>query len=123
MVRNARGGVVAHHVTYELGLPGGRTLRTRISRPPNTETYGPGLWKRILTDQLEVSEAEFWACVSNKQVPVRETGVNEAPAAALPAGLVNQLLHTAGVPEAEVSQMSLERALVVMNEYWSRPKD
>jgi hypothetical protein len=121
-VRNARGRKVGHHITYELALPDGRILRTRISRPANNETYGPQLWAQVL-DQLQVTEAGFWACVSNRRLPDRQGVSDESPANALPAGLVHQLIHTAGVPEAEVATMSLERALAVINEYWSRPGD
>lgn len=121
-VRNARGRKVGHHVTYELTLPDGRILRTRISRPPNTETYGPQLWAQVL-DQLQVTEAEFWACVSDRKPPQREPAPEEAPANALPADLVHQLIHGAGVPEDEVATMTLERALEVMREHWSRPRD
>jgi len=122
-VRSARGRPVGHHLTYELALRDGRILRTRISRPPNSTTYGPALWKHILSDQLEVTEAEFWACVSEQKRPARTPKTGVVPANALPAGLVFQLVHTAGVPEAEVAAMSLERALEVMTTFWSRPRD
>lgn len=123
VVRNARGGQVGHHLTYELPLPDGRILRTRISRPPNTDTYGPGLWKHILSDQPEVTEAEFWACVDERELPDRAPATGEVPANALPAGLAFQLIRTAGIPEAEVATMSLERAIEVMNQFWSQPRD
>jgi hypothetical protein len=46
-----------HHVTYELDLPDGRILRTRISHPPGRTTYGPSsLWAHVPRDQLQVSE-------------------------------------------------------------------
>ncbi len=120
-VRNARGGKVEHHITYELPLPDGRILRTHVSRPTDNTSYGLSLWKHILTDQLEVTEAEFWACVRDKQLPDRGTASIEPPAQALPAGLVYQLIHVAGIPEAEVATMTLDRALAVMNEHWSQP--
>jgi hypothetical protein len=122
-VRNARGTPVGHHLTYELTLPDGRMLRTRVSRPADNTTYGPSLWKTILTDQLDVTEAEFWACVSDRKVPQRGQPTDETPAHALPAGLVHQLIHAAGIPEAEVATMTLQRALEVMNEHWSQPQD
>lgn len=121
-VRNARGRKVGHHITYELTLPDGRILRTRISRPPNNETYGSHLWAQVL-DQLQVTEAEFWACVSDRQLPDRGNATDEVSANALPASLVFQLIHAAGIPEAEVATMSLERALEVMNEHWSQSRD
>ena len=121
-VRNARGKNVGHHITYELALPGARILRTRVSRPANSETYGPSLWGHILGDQLEVSEAEFWACVTDGKPPDRGAPTDEAPANALPASLVYQLIHEAGVPETEVAEMTLERAMEVMTAHWSKPK-
>lgn len=47
-VRNARGGTVTDHITYELLLLDGRRLRARVSRPADNTTYGPGLCKVIL---------------------------------------------------------------------------
>jgi hypothetical protein len=120
-IRNARGGKVGHHLTYELRLPDGRILRTRISRPADNTTYGPALWRHILTDQLDVTEPEFWACVRDKQPPDRGPATQELPAGALPASLVHQLIHVAGVPEDEVASMSLERAIEVMAAHWSQP--
>jgi len=122
-VRNARGGKVEHHITYELTLSDGRILRTHVSRPADNTAYGLSLWKHILSDQLDVTEAEFWACVRDEQLPDRGAVAVEPPAQALPAGLVYQLIHVAGVLEDEVARMSLERALEVMNEFWSRPQD
>ena len=121
-VRNARGRKVGHHITYELTLPDGRILRTRISRPPNSETYGPRLWAHVL-DQLQVTEAEFWACVALRELPDRGTVSREPPGTSLPAGLVHQLIHVAGVPESEVAGMTLEDAVEVMRGHWSRPRD
>ena len=60
-----------HHETYELDLPDGRVLRTRISRPPNRTTYGARMWAHILRDQLDVTAEEFWACVRDGVVPDR----------------------------------------------------
>jgi hypothetical protein len=119
-VRNAR-GKTGHHHTYELKLADGRILRTRISYPVNNNTYGARTWSHILRDQLDVTEAEFWACVDEHQLPERGPAAPETPANALPAGLAYQLIHVVGVPEAEVATMSLDRALAVMNEHWSQP--
>lgn len=122
-VRNARGGTVGHHITYELPLRDGRILRTHVSRPADNTTYGLSLWKHILTDQLDVTEAEFWACVRDKQLPDRGAAPAEPPAQALPGSLVHQLIHGAGVPEDEVAGMSLERAVAVMTAHWSQPQE
>ncbi|MEV0898574.1 hypothetical protein [Actinoplanes sp. NPDC049802] len=113
-VRDGRGRAVGHRVTYELPLRDGRILRTRISRPVNKDTYGARLWKTILADQLEVTEAEFWACVKDKQPPDRGWEEAEIPAKALPASLVYQLIHEVGLAESEVAAMTLEDAMAAM---------
>lgn len=123
LVRDARGRSVGHHATYELDLPDGRILRTRISRPPNTTTYGPDLWKAILRDQLCVSEDEFWACVTNKTKPDRGGEAGTVPERALPAQLVWQLIREAGVPEADVAGMTLGDAVAKMTEHRSKPRE
>lgn len=120
-VRNARGGKVTHHITYELPLLDGRRLRTRVSRPADNTTYGPSLWKAILRDQLEVTEGEFWACVKDKQLPNRGQVAEPTSGSSLPAGLVYQLIHVARIPEAEVKGLTLDQANAVMAEHWSRP--
>jgi hypothetical protein len=119
-VRNARGRT-GHHHTHELKLADDRILRTRISHPINNETHGARTWSHILRDQLDVTEAEFWACVDERKLPDRGTAADEAPANALPASLVYQLIHVVGVPEAEVATMTRDRAFAVMTEHWSQP--
>jgi hypothetical protein len=115
-VRNAR-GKGGHHVTFELTLPDGRVLRTRISHPPNRQAYGPSMWAHILRDQLHVSEEEFWACVREKKVPQRARGEPTTPS--IPAGVVAQLLSH-GVGESEVRLMSRSEAIERLNLIWSR---
>ncbi|MHB1474621.1 MAG: cytotoxic translational repressor of toxin-antitoxin stability system, partial [Dermatophilaceae bacterium] len=99
----------------------GRILRTRVSRPADNTTYGANLWALILTEQLQVSEHEFWECVSNRNPPERGFGSGEAPPTALPAQLVDQLIHDLGVQEAEIVGMTLEHATELMVAYWSEP--
>lgn len=121
-MRNAQGQAVRHRITYELALADGRILRTRISRPPNAETYGPALWSAILgPHQLDVAEDEFWACVDDGIAPTRPGLAVEVPAHALPADLVFQLLHKLKLSEAEVAALTPHRAIELMTEFWSRP--
>jgi hypothetical protein len=115
-VRNAR-GKGGHHVTFELTLPDGQVLRTRISHPPNRQTYGPSLWAHILRDQLDVGEDEFWACVREKKLPQR--GRSEPTTPSIPAGVVAQLLSH-GVEESDVRLMSRAEAIERLNLIWSR---
>lgn len=118
-VRDAQGRTGTHHLTYELRLHDGRILRTRISHPPDRSTYGKSIWAHILRDQLDISEAEFWACVQDKVKPDR--GEPRVPAEALPAELVHLLITQIGLSNAEISKMSKADAIKRMQEHWSRP--
>jgi hypothetical protein len=121
-VRNARGKPITHHLTYELAVPDGRVLRTRISRPANTDTYGAGLWSHILNDQLCVTEDEFWACIDNGNPPHRTGRVDDIVAVTLPAGLAWQLVHTLGLTTNEIEAMTPEDAVSRMNQHWSEQR-
>lgn len=116
-VRDARGRTGTHHVTYELDLPDGRVLRTRISHPVDRGTYGSSLWSHVLRDQLLVSEEEFWACVRDGIKPDR--GLPERPAKALPADLVHLLIARVALAESEVAAMNKAEAVERLNRYWT----
>jgi hypothetical protein len=115
-IRNAR-GKGGHHVTFELTLPDGQILRTRISHPPNRQTYGPSIWTHILRDQLHVSEEEFWVCVREGKAPQRARNAPTVPS--IPAGVVAQLLSH-GIEESEVRLMSRAEAIERLNVIWSQ---
>jgi len=116
-VRDARGRTGTHHVTYELGLPDGRVLRTRVSHPVDRSGYGASLWSNILRDQLQVTEAEFWACVQRGVRPDR--GMPAVPAAALPADVVHLLISRVGLTESDVAAMTREEAIARLQRYWT----
>lgn len=115
-VRDARGRSGTRHVTYELRLPDGRVLRTRVSHPVDRTGYGPELWKHILRDQLDVDEAAFWACVRDGTKPDR--GVPEVPPQALPADLVHLLISRVGLTEDEVAKLDKAEAVARLERYW-----
>jgi hypothetical protein len=115
-VRNARGKTGTHHVTYELTLPDGRVLRTRISHPPDRSTYGRAIWAHILRDQLEITEKDFWACLRDSVIPARATPKESG--AGIPAAVIYQLI-THGVPEVEIAKMTKAEALATLNEFWA----
>lgn len=121
-VRNARGKPTKHHITYELVTDEGAILRTRISRPANTDAYGPGLWRHILADRLDVTEDEFWDCVDNGEVPDRSAPGPASPSTALPADLMYQLVHVLGLSASEVEGMTVEDAVRRLSDHWSRPQ-
>src|SRR5215472_10358166 len=116
-VRDARSRTGTHHITYELGLPDGRILRTRISHPVDRTGYGPGLWGHILRHQLAVTEAEFWACVRDGALPDR--GALAVPVAALPADVVHLLISRVGLSEAEVAALGKDEAVARLHRYWT----
>lgn len=116
-VRDSTGKTGTHHVTYEFHLHDGRILRTRISHPPNRTTYGKSIWSHILKDQLDVTDAQFWACVRDGVKPNR--GEPEVPADAIPAELIHLLITRLGLSDAEVAKMSKAEAIARMQEYWS----
>lgn len=116
-VRNARGKTGTHHITYELALPHGRILRTRISHPPTRTTYGAALWGHILCDQLEVTEDDFWKCLDTGTPPHRGEPVEKRET--LPADLIFQLVHRFRVPEKEVKLMTKAQAVARLQECWA----
>lgn len=116
-VRDTRGRSRTHHVTYELDVPDGRVLRTRISHPVDRTDYGRGRWGHVLRDQLDVSEAEFWACVDHDTPPRRARPV--VPAAALPADLVHLLVSRVGLTSADLVGMTRDAALARLQRYWT----
>jgi hypothetical protein len=116
-VRDAKGRTGTHHVTYELDLPDGRVLRTRISHPVDRSDYGPSLWLHILRDQLQVDDAVFWSCVQDRIKPDR--GAPTPPSETLPAELVHMLISRVGLSESGVATMSRADAIARLQRYWS----
>ncbi|MCP2289169.1 hypothetical protein APR08_002086 [Nocardia amikacinitolerans] len=115
-IRDARGRTGTHHTTYELGLSDGRILRTRISHPVDRTGYGTALWSHILRDQLEVTEDEFWQCISHGILPDR--GAPEPPRESLPADMVYLLIHRVGLTESEVGAMDKPEAIARLQRFW-----
>ena len=120
-VRNSRGRPTRHRITHEFVLTDGRVLRTRISRPANTDEYGKGMWSHILDDQLQVTEAEFWECVDNKNPPQRTPSDASSDTVRLPAQLAYQLVHALNLTNDEIAALSLEEAMKLLNEFWAQP--
>lgn len=116
-MRDARGLFGTHHVTYELALPDGRILRTRISHPVDRTDYGPSLWRHILRDQLDITEAAFWNCVRSGVKPDR--GAPTPPDHALPADVVHLLITRVGLPETEVAAMTKDEAIDRLQRFWT----
>ena len=115
LVRNAR-GKSGHHVTFELTLPDGQVLRTRISHPPKRQTYGLSMWAHICATSCWSAKTSSGPA-SKKEVPQRSRGKSAMPS--IPAGVVAQLLSH-GVEESEVRLMSRVEAIERLNLIWSQ---
>lgn len=105
-----------HPANYELALPDGRILLTRISHPVDRSDYGPSLWAHTLRDQLDVTATEFWACVKEGSVPDR--GGHKAPPSAIPVAVVKTLIREVHLAESEVRAMTREQALQRLGEFY-----
>lgn len=107
------------HRRYRKELPDGSILRTRLSHALGDE-IGVDLFKHILRDQLRVDEARFWAVVRGQVQP----SIDPPPPRSdtIPGWLVQRLLFTAGVPEAEVRSLTAEQALERWNAFKATPK-
>ena len=120
-VKSSRGKTGTHHDTFELAMPNGDVLRTRISRPPDRPEYGPSLWNHILREQLKVTETEFWDCMNGKQIPDR--GVKAEPdVEPIPTDVIWALLNRVGLSESDVRAMSKEVAISRLTLFWTTGK-
>ena len=114
----ATGRKGSHHVNFELALSDGSVLFTRISHPPNRTTYGPAIWSHILRDQLQVTNDEFWACVTDGVLPARSQPAASS-AEEIPVSVVRTLLYDAKLPEAEVLAMTKAEAIARLAEFYT----
>jgi hypothetical protein len=96
------------HRRYRKELPDGAILRTKVSHALGDE-IGTDLFKHILRDQLRVDETRFWAVVRGQAQPA--SGALPRGSETIPAWLVQRLLFTVGIPEAEVRELTLDGAL------------
>ena len=115
--RRAAGKRGTHHVNYELAVPDGRILYTRISHPVDRTDYGPSIWGHILKDQLEVTAEEFRACVEDRTLPSRSQ--MPEPREAIPLGVLRVLTQEAHIPEAEVRAMTKADAIQRLADFYT----
>lgn len=117
LIESVRGNT-GDHLRNRLWV-GDDALQTRISHLPSAKrTYGPGIWRHTLRDQLRVTESEFWGCVNDGEVPPRSQPP-APPSPSLPIGLVDVLVNRVGLSDTEVRGMSVEEAAERLNRYWA----
>ena len=107
-------------MNYELALPDGRVLFTRVSHPVDRTDYGASIWSHILRDQLQVTAEEFWACVDMGVIPDR--GGHEVPSETIPVAVVQTLIRDAHIPESEVRAMSKAQAVARLAQFYTTGK-
>lgn len=122
-VRGRTRGGTGDHFRYRKILSDGRVLRTKASHGSD-EIGDPSLWRHILRDQLELeSEEQFWDVLRTGEPVSRTPEVAPSPDAdSIPVWVVSGLLR-AGVPEADIREMSAEDAQRRLAELWSQPRD
>jgi hypothetical protein len=109
-----------HHETFELVLPDGRILRTRISRPPDRTIYGPRLWAHILRDQLAITEEEFRACIDEGRLPDRGAGRPAPPdPSTIPVEVAHLLVERVGLQREDLVGMTRDEAVARLAAYWT----
>jgi len=118
-VRDARGRTGTHQLTYELTLPDGRVLRTRVSHPPDRTDIGKGLFSHILRDQLAVTVEAFWRCVADGVVPDRGAGVTAA-GEPVPPEVVHLLTTKVGLSDDQVRKLTKAQAIARLEIYWTQ---
>lgn len=106
------------HVFFEKVLADGTVLRAHRSFAGG-KTMSPGRFKAILRNQLQVSEADFWAALETK-APVARPSEPPKEEAALPAHLVRVLKDELHLSEPELAELSLEEAQRLVHEHWSQ---
>jgi hypothetical protein len=121
-----RGG----HVNYLLEVnPPAAVLYTGISHGANnTEYFDPGLRSVIVHQQLQVTQAEFWACVNEGKPPERRNdgysvglrGREDAPPPPQNPGLLGELEREFGESAADVAGMSDNELQAYLALLWDR---
>lgn len=98
---------VGDHWRYRKTLPDGTVLRTKVSHALGDE-IGRDLLAHIVRDQLRTTMEHFSDVVAGRSTS--EAAASEPQVEPIPGWLVVRLIHTAGLPEAEVRGMSAEDA-------------
>jgi len=81
--------------------------------------YGEDLWRTILREQLQVTEEQFWTCVSAGTRPDRSLITQQEPVGqSIPANVV-QALRVNGVSDSEIAALGRDGAIKRAQEIWS----
>ena len=104
------------HFRYTLTLANGETLFTRVSHGTG-QIDDPNRVAAILRDQLQVSEADFWACAEDGELPPRPQSPKAPPREKLDYKLVKNLITEVGLSESDVASLSKQNAVQLWQDY------
>lgn len=110
------------HDFFEKTLPDGEILRTRASRA-GSKTMSPGRFRAILSDQLRLSEAEFWEVLRTRTPAPRPSPAPEPAPASLPLWLALALEREVGLTREQISELDTDAARQLLDEARSRPRE
>lgn len=110
------------HDHFEKTLPDGEILRTQASRS-NSKTMSPGRFKTILSDQLHVTESDFWEVLRTKRPAPRPNPVPETGPRALPLWLARSLEREVGLRREQIARLDEDEARRLLIEVRSRPRN
>jgi hypothetical protein len=107
------------HDYFTKALPDGEILITKISRSRQKAMSG-GRFKAILSDQLGISEAQFWEVLRTKRPATRPVPVPEPEPVSMPLWLAREL-ERAGITPREIERLDEPRAKALLVEIRLRP--
>jgi hypothetical protein len=110
------------HDFFEKTLPDGEILRTHASRS-RSKTMSTGRFKTILSDQLRLSEGEFWDVLRTKTPALRPSSAPEPAPRSLPLWLAQALEREVGLTREQIAGLEEIDARRRLDEARSRPKD
>jgi len=109
------------HDFFEKTLPDGEIMRTHASWSAS-KTMSPGRFKAILSDQLRLSEAEFWEVLRSRTPAPRPSPAPEPAPRSLPLWLAQALEREVGLTRNEIAELDEDEARRLLVESRSKPK-
>ena len=110
------------HDFFEKILPNGEILHTHASRS-GSKTISPGRFKAILSDQLRVSEGEFWEVLRTREPATRPSPAPEPPPASIPMWIAEALEREVGLSREQIADLDERDARALVDEVRSRPRE
>ena len=108
------------HDFFEKTLPDGELLRTHASRS-GSKTISPGRFKAIMSDQLQLSEAEFWEVLRTKTPAPRPSPAPDRAPASVLLWLALALEREARLTRNQIAGLDEDEARRLLVEARSKP--